>query len=315
MINLTKTTIIIPVKIEHPDRYRNARYVLNFLNSNIETNVFIYEISDNGETKIDFINELENLNITHWVFPDESPFHRTRYLNFMLDRVETPVVINYDIDVLLDPKNMFECQEIILNGESSVIYPYELGLGQIQVYESFDYKGFQDSGYSIDFINESGKTNKWYAECGHCIFFNTDVYRGLGGENENFISYGPEDKERLYRFQMLTNSVIWRKDHKVYHLEHYRGNDSWTTNPSFNHNWNIFESLKGVSADDLSAYYKNCDYIKNYSNIGYGADRFIEFGDINEDIKRIVNPRVKATVTNPPKNIQTVNHNDPTTLR
>ena len=30
--DLTKTTFIIPIKIEHKDRYRNAEMTLNFLN-------------------------------------------------------------------------------------------------------------------------------------------------------------------------------------------------------------------------------------------------------------------------------------------
>lgn len=310
MKDLTKTTLIIPVKVEHNDRYRNAKNVLNFLNSNVKTNVFIYEISDNGETKLDFINELNNLKISHWILPNESPFHRTKYLNIMLDKVETPVVVNYDIDVLLDPNNMLECQNTILRGESLVIYPYELGLGQIQVYETFDYNGFEKSGYSIDFINNSDKTNTWYAECGHCIFFNTVTYRDFGGENENFISYGPEDKERLYRFQILSNSVSWRDGQKVYHLEHYRGNDSWTTNPSFAHNWSIFDSLKGMSGEGLMEYYKNSEYTKKYPTISKNSHVLAELGEIGNDIEKIVSP--PKIIQN--QNIQ-INQNDPSTLR
>ena len=49
MIDLTNTTLIIPIKIEHPDRYRNAKTVLGYINKHIKTNVFIYEISD-GES-------------------------------------------------------------------------------------------------------------------------------------------------------------------------------------------------------------------------------------------------------------------------
>jgi hypothetical protein len=197
-----------------------------------------------------------------------------------------------------------------LRDESSVIYPYELGLGQIQVYETFDYSGFEKSGYSIDFINNSDKINTWYAECGHCVFFNTETYRNFGGENENFISYGPEDKERLYRFQTLSNSVSWRDGQKVYHLEHYRGNDSGTTNPSFFHNWNIFDSLKGMSREDLMEYYKSSEYTKKYSTISKNSHVLAKLGEIGNDIEKIVNP-LKIMHN---QNIQ-INQNDPSTLR
>jgi hypothetical protein len=144
MIDLTKTTIIIPIKIEHKDRYRNAETVLNFLNLNLRTNIFIYEVSSNGETRLNFLESLENLTIKHKCIPEEEFFHRTKYLNIMLDEVETPVVVNYDIDVLLSPQNFLNCQKDILEGKSKVIYPYELGNGQIMVFESFDYEGFKN---------------------------------------------------------------------------------------------------------------------------------------------------------------------------
>jgi len=267
MIDLEKTTIIIPIKIEHKDRYRNAETVLGFLNSNFKTNVFIYEASSSGETRLDFLESLENLNIKHWCVNEEDSFHRTKYLNIMLDEVETPVVVNYDIDVILDPRNFLECQNEILEGKSKVIYPYELGNGQIMVLESFNYTGFRDSNYSIDFINSSSEKREHPAECGHCIFFDTEIYRLWGGENEDFISYGPEDKERMYRFQKLTNSVSWKQGEKVYHFEHYRGNDSWSSNPHFGHNWGVFENIKAKDILSLIDYYRNTHYSNRYRTL------------------------------------------------
>jgi predicted glycosyltransferase involved in capsule biosynthesis len=264
MLDLSKTTLIIPIRVEHKDRYRNSEVILNFLNSNFYTNVFIFETSSNGETRLDFLESLENLNIKHWCIPEEDSFHRTKYLNIMLDEVETPVVINYDIDVLLDPQNFLECQNDILEGKSKVIYPYELGNGQIMVLESFDYEGFKNSNYSMEFLNSSPNIREFIAECGHCMFFNTHEYKLWGGENEDFISYGPEDKERLYRFQKLTNSVSWREGEKVYHLEHYRGNDSASSNPHFNQNWKVFESIKSMDISSLSNHYKNIWYSEKY---------------------------------------------------
>jgi len=267
MIDLQKTTIIIPIKIEHKDRYRNAETVLGFLNSNFKTNIFIYEASSSGETRLDFLESLENLNIKHWCIEEEDSFHRTKYLNIMLDEVETPVVVNYDIDVLLSPQNFLNCQNDILEGKSKVIYPYELGNGQIMVLESFDYDGFKNSNYSIDFINSSNEKREHSSECGHCIFFDTHIYRLWGGENEDFISYGPEDKERMYRFQKLTNSVSWKSGEKVYHLEHYRGNDSAHSNPHFGHNWKIFENIQKMDIISLINNYRYTHYSNKYKTL------------------------------------------------
>jgi len=265
-IDLTKTTFIIPIKIEHKDRYRNSQTTLNFLNTHFKTNVIIHESSSTGKTRLDYLDSLGNLNITLMENLEESSFHRTKYLNQMLDVVETPVVVNYDIDVILDPENYLECQNQILSGVSEVIYPYENGMGQIQVLEDFDYDGFSKSGYDINFINNSGRTNRHSSECGHCIFFKTETYRKYGGENEGFISYGPEDKERMYRFQKLS-TVKWMEGKFVYHFEHFRGDDSWVTNTHFNSNWGVFENIKAMSNTDLVSHYLNPEYAGKYTNI------------------------------------------------
>jgi len=95
MIDLKDCTFIIPIKIEHEDRYRNARSVLGFLNHHFNTNVIIYEISNDLNSNLNFLNELKNLKIKHSVHSlnDKDFFHRTEYLNIMLDKVKTPVVI------------------------------------------------------------------------------------------------------------------------------------------------------------------------------------------------------------------------------
>lgn len=266
MINLLDTTFIIPIKIEHRDRYRNAKTVLNFLNVHFKTNVFIYEISE-SESKLNFLDELENLNITNWIAPSEGPFHRTKYLNRMLDEVTTPVVVNYDIDIILSPENYLECQNLILQAEADVIYPYEFGQGQYQVFGDIDLDGFYKSGYDVNFLNSSGKTIINSAECGHCIFFNTEIYKKAKGENERFISYGPEDKERMYRFINMGKKVIWREGEKVYHFEHYRGNDSWGTNPHFQENWKVFDEIKSLSPEGLMEYYESIDYSGIYKTL------------------------------------------------
>lgn len=270
--DLSKTTFIIPIKIEHPDRYRNAKIVLGLLNHFFETNVFIYEISEDV-TKLDFLESLKNLKIKHWIskpekIDDNEIFYRTKYLNMMLDQVETPVVSNYDIDVFLRPEFYLKCQEMILSGNSDVIYPFKFGVrGQMRILEGFDYDLFQQEGYNIDSINKYGPVNYYDSEYGHCIFFNTQIYKNFGAENENFISYGPEDKERGTRFSKMGFKVDWISDSIVHHIEHYRGLDSGSLNPFFGHNWKVFNEIELMNEDDLKNYYLSPEYSKKYKTI------------------------------------------------
>jgi hypothetical protein len=272
MNNLLECTFIIPIKVEHPDRYRNAKTTLSFINHHFKTNVFIYEISESGETKLDFLKDLPNLNIKHWIDKGDQIFHRTKYLNIMLDEVKTPVVSNYDIDVILDPDLYLECQSDIMEGHSDVIYPYHYGYdfyGQKMIFPNIDLDEFRASRYDTSYITE--RTNifgNYYCEYGHCIFYRTSTYKECGGENESFISYGPEDKERGERFIKLGKRVSWKKLRAIYHFEHFRGDDSSKGNSHYKNNCDVYDFISKLSNESLREYYTTQDYIKKYKTIG-----------------------------------------------
>ena len=84
-------------------------------------------------------------------------------------------------------------------------------------------------------------------------------------ENENFIAYAPEDKERFYRFTTLGYNVGRINDY-VYHLEHSRGQNSWFTNPHMNNNNSIWDQIQRMNKDELKSYYSSQDYLKKYNS-------------------------------------------------
>lgn len=270
MIDLKNCTFIIPVMVEHEDRYNNAKSVLSYLNKNFETNIFIYEISDSN-SKLDFLQSFNNLKIKHWLIKPELLFHRTKYLNIMLEEVTTKVVANYDIDVLLKPDIYSEAVSLICKGESDVIYPYRFGSnGQRRIEKTPDiHSKFADNEYDLEFIdNDESLYSDFGSEYGHCIFFNSDIYKKYGGENENFVSYGPEDKERGERFVKMGLKVSWIPESSIYHFEHYRGSNSSNNHLMANRNWNVYNECRSMDSDQVIEYYKNQEYIKKYKTIG-----------------------------------------------
>lgn len=250
MTNLLDTTFITAIKIESHDRYRNAKTVLKYLNEHFQTNVFIYETSESGETKLDFLDELKNLNIILTMDTTSKEFHRTRFLNYMLGQVKTKIVCNYDIDVIFGVPTYVDCQNLLLNTDIDIIYPYPCGDGQIRVYQSFDRKDFEEN-FDIKTIDDSPHKDRHYSYCGHAFFAKTERYKELGGENENFISYGPEDRERLQRFTILGAKIERLNDRFVYHFEHSRGNDSGGSNPNFGKNNDEFEKVIRMTAGEM----------------------------------------------------------------
>ena len=143
MINLENTTFIIPLKIDCEDRKNNLFLNLNYLNFHFKTNVIIYEKGNFiYENKDEIIKKYNNLKLEFLFDKNENEkiFHRTKYLNRMLDIVKTPVVCNYDIDVVFDEDVYKKCETLILQNEFDMIYPYGKGYFQIEdvIYKNVD---------------------------------------------------------------------------------------------------------------------------------------------------------------------------------
>ena len=259
--DLTKTTFIIPVCIESNDRYNNAKTVLGFLNKHFKTNVVIHELTKE-ESKLDFISSLKNLEINHILQKDNLDYyHRTKQLNEMLNIVKTPVVVNYDIDVILPVDSYVKSQKLIVNDSSDFVYPY--GDGKYQREISL---GFNRDEFNMNFDINSIDTNllkTLTSKYGHCVFANTKKYRKCGGENENFIGYGPEDQERENRFLTLKYNVS-RIDNLVYHFEHSRTPFSNGDNEYYDPNHKLCDKLLAMDYKSMLDYYDNVEYRQKY---------------------------------------------------
>jgi hypothetical protein len=306
IFDLSNTTFIIPLYIDTEDRLNNTISVLGFLNKNFNTNVIIHELVDN-ESKLDFISSLENLNIKHLTEKiEDKNYHRTRQLNEMLSLVKTDVVCNYDIDVLLPVTSYIISEKLLYDNIFDVIYPYGFGKYQVKIEKSVNIGGVNleldraifNENYSISNIENELLTND-RSEYGHCMFFRTDSYKSMGGENENFISYGPEDYERFNRCERFNFRIYRIKDY-VYHFEHSRTNFSNKENPDFIKNENLFRNLKSMSDKEHLNYYKSQDYIKKYGfKIHKNENKFVH-GDMYIIHEFMKNPRIFKTL---PENI------------
>jgi len=271
-IDLTQATFIIPIRIESPDRLRNVVTTTAFLLENFDTNILIKEVDEESVFKRDalpILNDIVDVDIweklNHIFEYSEAPlFHRQRVLNEMVDITETPIVVNYDCDVIL-PKQSYElAYKGIMDGFYDVVYPYGSGMYQKQVKATDEtVSKFLETG-DYEFLNAVSNTHT--SDYGWAQFFKTKTYRQGGLENENFRAYAPEDKERFYRFTTMGYSVGRIKD-VVYHLEHERGENSWFTNPHMESNMAEWDKIKEMNKDQLLQYYSEQNYLEKYARI------------------------------------------------
>lgn len=88
------------------------------------------------ESRIDMLLKdlSSDINIEHILDTDDTAvFHRTRFLNIMLEKVKTPITANYDIDVLLAPEDYKRAADAILLSGNSLVYPYRAGNSQRRI--------------------------------------------------------------------------------------------------------------------------------------------------------------------------------------
>ena len=275
--DLDKTTFIIPLRIETEDRMRNIITTLIYLTRNFNTKIIVKEVDKESIYLREVLPLLEQalepemLSCINHIFEknDEFTFHRTKILNDMLWMVDTPVVANYDSDIILPLESYINATNMITKewvhpdakgGKPvKVIYPYGYGDYQWQCHVGDnEVTNFINSGFNFEYFN--GHMRQWDAKYGFCQFFDTEEYKRLGGENENFIAYGYEDDERHYRFNLL--SSVGRIHEYVFHLEHGRTKNSWFNNPHCEDNKKIWETLKVKGKKSLLNYYENVDYVK-----------------------------------------------------
>ena len=275
--DLTKTTFIIPLRIETADRMRNIITILIYLTRNFDTKIIVKEVDESSVYEREVLPILEQALEPEWlecithIFEksDDFTFHRTKILNDMLWMVDTPVVVNYDSDILLPLETYINATNMIAKGwvhpdvengkPVKVIYPYGCGNYQFECHVGDnEVTNFINSGFNFEYFN--GHMRQWDAKYGFCQFFDTEEYKKLGGENENFVAYGYEDDERYFRFNLL--SSVARIDEYVYHLEHGRTKNSWFNNPYCEDNKKLWEMLKVKGKKSLVKYYEEVDYLK-----------------------------------------------------
>lgn len=269
MNDLSNATFIMPLRIESQDRLRNIILSLGYLLNNFKTNVIIQEVDTDSKFQQYAAPELEKLvsdlsSITLIFEKSDDPiFHRTRILNDMLLESKTDVVVNYDTDVIFPESSYLQAYDMILNQGYDLVYPYGQGNWQekITLYPQL-IDDFIGTGFNWKSLTHGTKNENSTSDYGWAQFFNRKSYIEGGMENEEFVSYGYEDNERVYRFETLGYKV-GRVEDQIFHLEHARTFNSWFSNPHIGNNKDLYERIKTLNKEKLEHYYKTVDYIKN----------------------------------------------------
>lgn len=245
MIDFKDVTFIVPIRFDSEDRRNNFKTSMNFILRNFNTNIIV--LDSDKESNEDFVKSVSEK--IKYVFEKngEKLFHRTRLLNEMTKMAETEIIVNYDVDVIFPINQYLESKKIIENG-GTMCFPY-------------DGKFYDIPKKFFNLVNEDKLGEIPLNECtlfnpnsvGGAFFFSKERYGSIGLENENFVSWGHEDWERIVRVQKMGYKME-RTEGVLYHLTHSRTSNSNDKNPFYQFNGQEFHKVNGMNKEDLRKY-------------------------------------------------------------
>lgn len=250
MIDLKDVTFIIPILIDSEDRMNNYNIVINYLLKNFDTNIIVCE-SDKESHE----DTLKRDGVNYMFIKNDGLFHRTRLLNIMTKVAKTDIVVNYDIDVVFKPEQYIEARNAIKSGDFDICYPYGGNFMNVRKYYFNHIKENNLDGIDLDQCEIANPNS-----LGGAIFFSKEKYLQVGLENENFVSWGFEDNERIDRVLKLGYKVS-RTRGVLYHLEHKRTINCTPEQPKYNDNINEYNKVIKMSKDELIKYIKTWEWI------------------------------------------------------
>ncbi len=249
-IDLRDVTFTIPVKYDHPDREKNLRLVIDYIFHHFDTHIVVTESC--GE--LQYFRKLvmaycQNPNFRHYYSTDHVTFHRTRYLNEMAKNAETPIIANWDADVLCSAEQILAAVEKIRKGAAGC-YPYDGRFMNVNravvpaLKESLDIRSITEMPLNYKQIQVTS--------VGGAVLWSRAEFMEGGMENERMISYGPEDYERFERFTKL-GYPIERVAGPLFHIDHWRGKNSSDQHSHFEANTKEFDRIGSLSKEQLAA--------------------------------------------------------------
>lgn len=275
--DLIETTFVIPFFYDFEERINNLNTLINFISKHFNTTIFIAEmgpISYRHMLKIDY-----NASIKYFYTESNETFSRTAVTNHALKFVDTSCVVINDVDCFTFPESYMKAQQMILFENFKILHPFGSPPGCYNMLPK-DVNIFANSNYDCNSIDKSMCNHNPVAGVGGILFIHYDTYKLIGFENKGFISYSPEDMERIKRFRRLnlksTNRIndIYHNSNSDYfitplfHMEHPRTPDSTIMHKYFQSNELLMYCIDQMDDDDF------IEYVYNESNSTLSLNEF-----------------------------------------
>ena len=253
LIDRKSVSFVIPLRVDSQERAFNLDIVLEQLSMIECAEISILEADVVPRYKLK--KKFSKVKYS-FVYDESIVFYRTRYINQLLRQSKGSIVGVWDTDVIIDQNQIIDSVNSILEGKAVISFPYS---GDFFMLTEPDTRIFVDDYLSSGIVNKDWANTK--SPCvrhsvGGAFFVNKECYQDIGGENEHFIGWGPEDIERVKRCEIL-GYPVFRTKGPLFHLYHPRNINSYYGSDELElKNRQEFLRICAFSNTDLKSYIK-----------------------------------------------------------
>jgi hypothetical protein len=242
--DLSDVTFLVPLRIDSKDRKENAATLIKYTLQHFRTSFIVLEANATHK----YYPEAESEGFQYQFIKDTNEvFHRTKWINRLISMATTPYVAVWDTDAIAPPEQIITAVERLRTEHAIMSFPYD---GRFYCCDKVSCDLFKKM-LIIDVLLKRVPVMKLmhgYHSVGGAFIVNKKKYLKAGGENEEFYGWGPEDTERVKRFEILGLSIYYSPG-ILFHLWHPIGKNSWFANSDIERK-NRFEILKICSLNN-----------------------------------------------------------------
>lgn len=257
MLNLPDVAIFMAVRYESKDREENVESVLDYILKNFNAPVYVIEADKERSANFAWLSTTKyaNTNVNYTYKKDDLPyFCRTNYLQTLLTTIEKPIVVFWDADMVIEPKQLLESIEHIRSKQAVMSIPF--GWEKLHYTRKSFNLLFRDT-LDFNLVSTVSDGNFIYKDArvlGGVAVLAREEYLKCGGENPNIIGYGPDDCDRVNRVTIITGKDVLRTNGPGIHLFHERTLDSTRHNINFAKNEQEMVKVAHMSKAELLNY-------------------------------------------------------------
>ena len=254
-----RISFVIPIRVDSIERERNLDIVLEQLTVIENADVYLLE----GDRQPLYRLKKDYPNVHYRFVEDFEPvFYRTRYLNQLLQMATGTIVGIWDTDVLIPENQIVEAIRRIQTGKAVMSFPYD-GRFYMLTPEDSDLLVKEKNFECLNEWIEKRFLAHGPHSVGGAFLVNRKQYLQVGGENEHFYGWGPEDAERAKRMEIL-GLPVYRAKGPLFHLYHPRKENSWYGSEELElQNREEFLKVCSMTREELWTYIQTWEWLKD----------------------------------------------------